>query len=113
MYTYTLNIGLENNPLTAYQIEELINFIVGPNGRIYTRQETGEYNGEEERTLIVMLAGTTFDRYFISNELIQILCLLCTQECISVKGAGYADLIYNNAYSGEKFNFDPQYFISY
>ena len=113
MYYYTLNIGLENNPLTAYQIEQLINFTINSNGRIYTRQTTGEYNSEAEHTLIVMIAGTTFDRYYIQS-FVQLLCTICTQECIPVHSPGYyRELIYNANFEGEKFTFDIQYFINY
>ena len=112
MYTYSLNIGLENNTLNRYQIEELINYIFNSNGRIYSRQNIGEYNGNPENTLILVIAGTTWDQHKV-REFVQLLCTLLTQECIPVKSPGYKELIYNSNFEGEKFTFNDDYFIDY
>lgn len=110
MKNYTLNIGLENNPLTVDQILDIIsNRTAG--ATIFNRLHLGEYNGNPERTLIVNF--NSYKSTFAMVHFVEELCNICTQECIPVKTKNFNKLVYNLNFAGGKFDFNPDYFIEY
>ena len=110
MKNYTLNIGLENNPATWVQIERY--FSNNPDYRnINSRVNVGEWDGKPERTLILQ-----FETNLKISEVIAVVERLTkklTQDAIPVQGENFGILIYNENFEGEKYSFDPQYFINF
>lgn len=107
MNTIKLNIGLENNPYTYQKVVELIDWTYGKSK--ISRQQTGEYNGEPERTAVFL----TESSYNVNKILraVEVLTEIFTQECIAVKINDVGYLVYNPEYKGEKFEFNNEYFI--
>lgn len=97
-----LNIGLENNP---YDFES-IQWIFGASST--SRVQIGEYNGEPERTAVVL---AKVENDFDVLEYVAKMALSFTQECIAVKIDDVGYLVYNPNFEGEKLEFDNQYFI--
>jgi len=103
-----LNIGLENNPQSYDQIIETLqsnpDIILGSTERV-----DGEYNGQPERTLVVNAKykgpAKDFRRYIegLNQEL--------TQEAIGAQFNNRGSLIYDPNFTGERYQFDKQYFI--
>lgn len=109
--TFTLNIGLENNPFNAGEVEAIISTRLGCMTTINTRLHIGEWNGNEERTLIVSF--TSAHRISFIIALVEELCTLLTQEAIPAAGENFGILIYNNNFTDERFTFNPEYFINF
>jgi hypothetical protein len=114
----TLNIGLNNNPLTATEIKERLSNSF-PNNLIEFREALGEYEGHDEPTLVVKISQvpTDFDHWVV---FVGVLNELMTQECIPIKlvwmneygiEKNKTQLVYNKDFNGEKYTFDPKYFI--
>ena len=103
-----LNIGLENNPVD--NIEGIIKKLQSDK-RVRlgsTEQVNGEYNGEQERTVVVnaKFDGTARDfRAYIES-----LSSDLTQEAIGAKYNGNGALIYDPKFKGDRYSFDPQFF---
>lgn len=102
MKTVKLNIGLENNPYDF----DFIQWIFGTSST--SRVQIGEYNGEPERTAVVL---TKVENDFDVLEHVAKMARLFTQECIAVKIDDVGYLVYNPNFEGEKFEFDQKYFI--
>ena len=104
---YTLNIGLNNNPFNAHQIFDMLqDFYLVPS---IMAVEMGEYNNNEEPTLVVRVRPMLDDM----DSLIRELCKVLTQECIAYINDSTEEgkLVYNESFEGEKYVFDMQYFI--
>jgi hypothetical protein len=102
---------LNNNPYTALQVINhfrLVKFIYF--GFLSARVQAGEYNGEVEPTIIIELT-TSDTKSKVIREIVK-LCWVFTQECIPVSSTEFSELVYHPSYTGEKFSFDPQYFIN-
>ena len=104
-----LNIGLENNP---YSYEGLIAKLAkNPKVRLgTTEQVTGEYEGKPERTLVVNAKYDGPAKEF--RQLIEKLNEDATQEAIGVRFNGRGSLIYDPKFEGDKYTFDPEFFIN-
>ena len=107
MNTVKLNIGLENNPYTYQKVDAFINWTYGI-PRV-ARQQTGEYNGEPERTAVFLTSS--IDNVETILKTVETLTELFTQDCIAVKINDVGYLVYNPEYKGEKFEFSNEYFI--
>jgi hypothetical protein len=110
---FTLNIGLNNNPKNEQQIVESL-YHCGINTKdtyLLCRLEIGEYNGETERTL--MIKGITSFKLSKFVEIIENLCLVTKQECISTIVSNNKLLIYNETYRGKKQIFNDKYFLKF
>lgn len=104
---YTINIGLNNNPLNLEQVAKLLNqFKIF--GLEKYQEKIGEYEGAEEPTFVGVLD-------YINRNFVEALCEIMTQECIALfdheKNEG--KLIYSPLFNGEKYTFDPKYFLHY
>ena len=105
----TLNIGLENNPLTEYDIIK----ILWISGLAYSKSriEIGEYLGKPERTLVIEAKYIRTEKDMI--DLVKGLCLILKQECIGLMIGDVGYLVYNPEFKGERFDFNKDYFINY
>lgn len=99
---YTLNIGLNNNPLGESEIFELLkNF-----GLQKFVVRNGSYLNNIEPTAIAVIER-------IHKDQIEALCEICTQECIAIwdNHLNLGHLVYNPFFDGEKIQFDVNYFL--
>ena len=110
---FTLNIGLNNNPKNEQQIIESLIYcgINTKDTNLLFRLEVGEYKGEKEKTLIVK--GVTSFKLSKFVEIIENLCSVTNQECISTIVSNNKLLIYSETYKGKKQNFNNKYFIKF
>jgi len=109
MKKYQINIGLVNNPYSPGELVNIIANTLGLNGLAY-KVITGYYNGEEEPTLV--LEGLTSKTLYSVVKLVDLLNTAGTQDCIPFVYDDYKKLKYNEEYTGERFEFDPAYFIT-
>ena len=105
-----LNIGLENNPIDNIGgiIEEL-----RKNPKVTlgsTEQVNGEYLGEVERTVVVDAKYDGTPAQF--KKYIEELSAGLTQEAIGTTFDGTGDLVYDPKFKGEKYTFDPEFFVA-
>lgn len=104
---YTINIGLNNNPLTLDQVANLLNRFKVFGLEDY-QEKLGEYEDNEEPTFVGVLESIT------SNH-VEALCEIMTQECIAVYNhdTKVGELVYSPLYEGDKYEFDEKYFLHY
>lgn len=97
---YTINIGLnvgQQDP--AGQLKKTIKLIQPEQFTI----KTGEWQGVTERTLIAKIGAKKFrELESICNEL--------QQEAIAYKAGRRTGLIFNTGYTGERYQFNQNYF---
>lgn len=104
-----INIGLNNNPKTAERITHLLNGYFG--GReLKTQIQTGEWEGADEPTLVLEVFST--HTQLVISELVEDLVDICTQEAIPFRFNGVGELLFNDTYTGERYPFDEQYFLT-
>ena len=102
---YTINIGLNNNPLNLENVAKLLNQFKLFGLYDYAEQ-IGQYEDVEEPTFVGELDSIT------SNH-VEALCEIMTQDCIAVYNhdTEVGELVYNPLYEGEKYEFNPKYFL--
>jgi hypothetical protein len=117
MKTFTINIGLNNNPFVEKRndgapsiVQETILNILKlafPYASEFYRIETGEWDGEKEPTFVGYIDAdeSTIDRK------VQLLCDIMTQICIPYSSDSKSNLVYESYYTGERFDFNKEYFI--
>ena len=103
-----LNIGLENNPRSVEEIVNALRVLIDYD--LAFRLDIGEYQGQQERTLIVLLEHPNMEglRVMISN-----LASALDQECIALYNydASEGELVYGEYHRGAVMKFDMKYFI--
>src|SRR5690606_28241463 len=98
-------------PFYSSQIKDLLQVLIGPLTEIDYKINVGQYNGKPEKTMVVNYNSSHSREQTI--KIIKEVCGVCTQECIPVKCGTFAELVYHPDYTGEKYKFDPQYFINF
>ena len=111
METYTLNIGMGNNPYDYTDLQKhLVAFNAAKTGMTFSlgRMAMGQYNGEDEETFVTRV--TTTWRLSTVIEYIENLCQHTNQSCIAVKSANFEALVYDKDFAGKKQLFNNEYF---
>jgi hypothetical protein len=111
MRQVTLNIGLGNNPFDATTATKLlIGYGMTPKR---AKIHTGEWNGQPERTLVVLvhMSDTATDQ--LIKQQVSFIADRMTQDAIAWKVTGRGHLTYNNSWRGERDVFNEQYFIDF
>ncbi len=125
----TLNIGLNNNPFTAQEIAQHFQDLYTNRGAIVeTFEALGEYVDNPEPTLVIKISTDLASFIWWADEAfiwwvdeVENFTIIYTQECIPVQvehtdANGFQttkqELIFNPEYSGERYEFDPKYFIT-
>lgn len=103
----TLNIGLNNNP---YGNGEVIDLLQNKFDVLWHGVDTGQYEGEVEPTLVVLI-DSDYARTSKFIEIIEQLATVMTQNCIAVSTHQFDILVYSQNYQGERYKFNPKYFI--
>ena len=101
-----LNIGLNNNPHDFKTILEVVALFMTIDSHSI---EDGEYEGQDEPTLVV--TGLTDRSFDVIKDILTALSLDLTQDCIAFKLGGQGDLAYRSDWTGDRYEFDEQYFI--
>jgi hypothetical protein len=110
MKTLQINIGLNNNTMTA---DEVIDYI-GSNKeyRLMAYQIVdAEFNGNVEPTFVGLLEYKYSRQSKILQDFENIASVM-TQESIAIKTDRMQALAFNPSYSGAEYEFDNQYFKS-
>ncbi len=117
MKQFTINIGLNNNPLTAKKQDGSVSIVQDqiqcllklafPYSSEFYRIETGEWDGEKEPTFVGYIDANeeTIDKK------VQLLCDIMTQVCIPYYSESKSNLVYESFFTGEKYTFNKEYFI--
>lgn len=111
MRTLTINVGLNNNPMSA---SEVVDYFASFNSelRLMAYQiKDSEYNGEVEPTFVAMFENKTKYDSTIFDEL-EFACEKMTQECIALSMDTGDMLVYNPSFNGDRFKFDSKYFLT-
>lgn len=109
MQKLTLNIGLNNCPLTAPKVADKIRLALGSDFSTY-RIARGIYNGEHESTAVLVLGTRKKLSYIV--DMVERIASDLQQECIAVSCDSFELLIYSPSYKGEKMKFNNNYFIN-
>ncbi len=117
----TINIGLNNNPFTAQEIAQHFQELYTDRGEIVeTFEALGQYVENPEPTLVIKISTDLTSFMWWKGE-VKDFTIMYTQECIPVRvehtdSNGFKttkqELIFNPEYSGERYEFDPKYFIT-
>jgi len=104
-----INIGLNNNPVTAESITIFFNLYF--RGREFnTDIQVGEWEGGDEPTLVVEVLST--ESQLVISELVKDLVDIFTQEAIPFRFNGVGEMVFNDTYTGERYPFDEKYFLT-
>lgn len=108
MKTLQVNIGLNNNPMTA---EQVIEYMDSNNDyRLMAYQIVdSEFNGQTEPTFV----GLFEHRYANQSKILtdfERICSVMTQESIAIVTDRMSVLAFNPNYKGEDYKFDSRYF---
>lgn len=117
MKQFTINIGLNNNPLAIKKadgnyslsqelIESLLKLAFSYSSPFY-RIETGKWEGADEPTFI----GYVDANEETIDDKVRLLCDIMTQVCIPYASESKSNLVYESYYTGEKYDFSNDYFI--
>jgi len=107
MKTFKFNVGLNNNPYTSAEIQGYMEHHFDATG---TKVELGEWDGQQEPTIIFEVQAKSSEW---ANYLAQAMCIRFTQTAVGMKcvETGVGNLVYDPRYKGERYTFDPKYFI--
>ena len=102
-----INIGLNNNPFTA---QEIVMPFVSSYTSVKNNVQVGEWEGADEPT-VVMEFYTDSSQNDI-RVMIQGLVYVLTQDAIAFRFNGDGELVFSSHYTGERYEFDENYFLT-
>jgi hypothetical protein len=108
--TFTINIGLLNNPKTA---KEMIAYLKTLRGYelLQLTQSSGSYHDLIEPTIVAELET----KYTLLSKVVadvENICSVLEQDCIAISNDQFDLLVYSIKYFGPKDKFDEDYFIT-
>jgi len=108
--TFTINIGLLNNPLTA---QEVINYLKTLRGYklLQLTQSSGSYHDLIEPTIVAELE-TNYKLLSKVVSTVENLCSVFEQECMPISSDQFDILVYGIKHVGFKDKFDEEYFLT-
>jgi len=108
--TFTINIGLLNNPKTAGEMIAYLKTLRGYE-LIQLTQSSGSYHDLIEPTIVAELET----KYKLLSKVIadiENMCSVLEQDCIAVSNDDFDLLVYGIKYCGPKDKFDEEYFLT-
>lgn len=113
MIKIQFNLGMNNNPFTSDSAASLIKATfptIFNSTAVETRMDASVFEGNYEPTLV--------GRFYVDDasevrRLFQLMSELFTQQCIAVKIDDDGYLEYDRRWTGDRYEFDEQYFINY
>ena len=108
--TFTINIGLLNNP---YSAQEVINYLKTIRGYklVQLTQSSGGYHDLIEPTIVAELE-TKYKLLSKVVSTVENLCSVFEQECIPISSDQFDILVYGIKHVGFKDKFDEEYFLT-
>ncbi len=108
--TFTINIGLLNNPFT---LSEIMSYLKTLNGYelLQLSQSSGSYHDLIEPTIIAELET----KYTLLSKVVsdvENMCSVLEQDCIAISNDQFDLLVYSIKYFGPKDKFDEDYFLA-
>lgn len=102
-----MNIGLNNNPYTAHDI---VTRFVSAYTSVKHNIQVGEWDGADEPTLVMEF----YSESSLENmrAMIQGLVYVLTQDAIAFRFNGDGELVFSSHYTGERYEFDENYFLT-
>jgi hypothetical protein len=108
--TFTINIGLLNNPKTAPEIMAYLKTLRGYK-LLQLTQSSGSYHDLIEPTIVTELET----KYTLLSKVIadvENICSVLNQDCIAISNDQFDLLVYGIKYFGPKDKFDEDYFLT-
>lgn len=112
MHQFILNIGLNiKGTEPTNQLKDTLTYLKKFFGNNFSYEvvESGLSSWENERVVIVIGVSGKLFSYFICD--LELLCLFLGQDAIAYKYLNVNDLVFEAFYEGEKFSFNPEYFL--
>jgi len=108
--TFTINIGLLNNPKTALEIMAYLKTLRGYE-LLQLTQSSGSYHDLIEPTIVAELET----KYILLSKVIadvENICSVLNQDCIAISNDQFDLLVYGIKHVGFKDKFDEEYFLT-
>lgn len=108
--TFTINIGLLNNPLTAQEVMTYLKTMRGYT-LLQLTESSGSYHDLIEPTIVAELET----KYKLLSKVVatvENLCSVFEQECIPISSDQFDILVYGVKHVGFKDKFDEEYFLT-
>ena len=102
-----MNIGLNNNPCTA---QEIVSVFTSMYQSIKHNVQVGEWDSSEEPTLVIEFYSVVSMAGMLSS--VSTLTRVLTQDAIAFRFNGVGELVFNENYTGERYPFDENYFLT-
>jgi hypothetical protein len=108
--TFTINIGLLNNP---YSAPEVMNYLKTLRGYtlLQLTESSGSYHDLIEPTIVAELE-TKYKLLSKVVSTVENLCSVFEQECIPISSDNFDILVYGIKHVGFKDKFDSEYFLT-
>jgi len=106
--TITVNIGLENNPMTIDQLTYSLTSLFA-NSKFKVAES--EYLGAFESTLVMEFQSSNSFDYL--KSVFSGVCVPTEQECIAIHNGDEGALVYPPDYTGEKYEFVDEFFVNF
>ena len=108
--TFTINIGLLNNPLTATEVMTYLKTMHGYT-LLQLTESSGSYHDLIEPTIVAELE-TKYKLLSKVVSTVENLCSVFEQECIPISSDQFDILVYGIKHVGFKDKFDSDYFLT-
>ena len=108
--TFTINVGLLNNPYSAQEVMDYLKNLRGYT-LLQLTESSGSYHDLIEPTIVAELET---DYKLLSKVVatVENLCSVFNQECIPISSDNFDILIYGINHVGFKDKFDSDYFLT-
>ena len=108
--TFTINVGLLNNPYSAQEVMDYLKNLRGYT-LLQLTQSSGSYHDLIEPTIIAELE-TNYKLLSKVVSTVENLCSVFEQECIPISSDQFDILVYGIKHVGFKDKFDEEYFLT-
>ena len=108
--TFTINIGLLNNPFSAQEVMDYLKNLRGYT-LLQLTQSSGSYHDLIEPTIVAELE-TNYKLLSNIVATVENLCSVFEQECIPISSDNFDILVYGIKHVGFKDKFDSEYFLT-
>jgi hypothetical protein len=108
--TFTINVGLLNNPYSAQEVMDYLKNLHG-----YTLLQLTESSGSYHDLIEPTIVAEFETKYKLLSKVISTvenLCSVFEQECIPISSDQFDILIYGIKHVGFKDKFDEEYFLT-
>ena len=108
--TFTINIGLLNNPYPAQEVMDYLKNLRGYT-LLQLTESSGNYHDLIEPTIVAELETN----YTLLSKVvadIENMCSVLEQDCIAISNDQFDLLVYGIKYFGPKDKFDEEYFLT-